>query len=235
MNTADLIRKMSAAGASPEAIAIACEWAEQAIAEARADFDHMVEKRRETWRELKKNQRAKRGMSTGHPLEVHETSTGLPRTSSPPSPPSSPSEVLPPSPYSTNNTPPLLTPSSPTPAPSPRGAQARGTRLPEGWEPDEAGRAFAADGLGARWAAELETFRDYWSAQPGEKGRKVDWSATWRNWCRRAGADRKSPYRGTRSMADVWAARAIEAERREAAQAATAKPSYLSQLLAEIH
>lgn len=29
-------------------------------------------------------------------------------------------------------------------------------------------------------------FRDYWAAQPGGKGVKLDWFATWRNWCRRA-------------------------------------------------
>jgi len=28
-------------------------------------------------------------------------------------------------------------------------------------------------------------FKDYWVAQPGAKGRKADWLATWRNWCRR--------------------------------------------------
>lgn len=27
-------------------------------------------------------------------------------------------------------------------------------------------------------------FRDYWIAQPGAKGRKLDWLATWRNWVR---------------------------------------------------
>lgn len=27
-------------------------------------------------------------------------------------------------------------------------------------------------------------FRDYWIAQPGAKGRKLDWFATWRNWVR---------------------------------------------------
>lgn len=27
-------------------------------------------------------------------------------------------------------------------------------------------------------------FRDYWASQPGQKGRKADWLATWRNWCR---------------------------------------------------
>jgi uncharacterized protein YdaU (DUF1376 family) len=28
------------------------------------------------------------------------------------------------------------------------------------------------------------TFRDYWVAQPGAKGCKLDWDATWRNWVR---------------------------------------------------
>ena len=29
-----------------------------------------------------------------------------------------------------------------------------------------------------------ERFKDYWISQPGQKGVKVDWFATWRNWCR---------------------------------------------------
>ena len=29
-------------------------------------------------------------------------------------------------------------------------------------------------------------FKDYWIAQPGAKGKKLDWSATWRNWVRNA-------------------------------------------------
>lgn len=28
------------------------------------------------------------------------------------------------------------------------------------------------------------TFRDYWVAKPGKAGRKLDWDATWRVWCR---------------------------------------------------
>jgi hypothetical protein len=28
-------------------------------------------------------------------------------------------------------------------------------------------------------------FIDYWIAQPGQKGVKSDWEATWRNWMRR--------------------------------------------------
>lgn len=41
-------------------------------------------------------------------------------------------------------------------------------------------------------------FRDYWVAQPGAKGVKADWLATWRNWVRRetaAGGERRLPAR----------------------------------------
>lgn len=31
----------------------------------------------------------------------------------------------------------------------------------------------------------FDEFRDYWIAQPGQKGVKTDWDATWRNWVRR--------------------------------------------------
>jgi hypothetical protein len=30
----------------------------------------------------------------------------------------------------------------------------------------------------------FDAFRDYWIAQPGSKGLKADWMATWRNWVR---------------------------------------------------
>lgn len=46
-----------------------------------------------------------------------------------------------------------------------------------------------AESLGlhnGRAIAELEKFRDYWAALPGQKGVKTDWPATWRNWVRRA-------------------------------------------------
>lgn len=35
-------------------------------------------------------------------------------------------------------------------------------------------------------------FRDYWIAQPGQKGVKTDWDATWRNWVRRQQAPLKT-------------------------------------------
>jgi uncharacterized protein YdaU (DUF1376 family) len=75
-------------------------------------------------------------------------------------------------------------------APSPR--PERGTRLPAGWSPGPEQTAFA-ESLGIRngvAAAELEKFRDYWAALPGQKGVKTDWTATWRNWLRRVAEDR---------------------------------------------
>jgi len=31
---------------------------------------------------------------------------------------------------------------------------------------------------------QTEAFIDYWTSQPGQKGVKSDWVATWRNWIR---------------------------------------------------
>lgn len=31
---------------------------------------------------------------------------------------------------------------------------------------------------------EYDAFKDYWTAKPGKDGVKLDWLATWRNWCR---------------------------------------------------
>ena len=43
------------------------------------------------------------------------------------------------------------------------------------------------------WDAErservFQVFGDYWRAKPGAAGRKADWLATWRNWCRKDGS-----------------------------------------------
>lgn len=61
----------------------------------------------------------------------------------------------------------------------------RGTRLPDEWMPDE---AFARqEGLSASdCMKEADKFRDYWKGQPGQRGVKTDWAATWRNWVRKS-------------------------------------------------
>ena len=39
----------------------------------------------------------------------------------------------------------------------------------------------------------FEKFRDYWIAQAGQKGVKLDWFATWRNWVRNTNAPKQNP------------------------------------------
>ena len=95
--------------------------------------------------------------------------------------PSSPSDGFPPANRYNINTPLSLT--TPTSTPSPRFG--RGSRLPPDWAPTFED-VFFAEQEGIEWKRELDRFRDYWIAQAGQKGVKANWSATWRNWCRRA-------------------------------------------------
>jgi hypothetical protein len=66
-----------------------------------------------------------------------------------------------------------------SPEPSDR---VRGTRIPEDWKPSDAVR----DDLRGKYpnamlGAILVEFCDYWRAIPGQRGRKADWDATFRN------------------------------------------------------
>lgn len=64
-----------------------------------------------------------------------------------------------------------------------------GTRLPPDWQPSAEDLAFARRlRPDLDHSAEAEKFRDYWHGLAGAKARKADWSATWRNWIRRAEA-----------------------------------------------
>lgn len=63
----------------------------------------------------------------------------------------------------------------------------RASRLPDEWTlPDE----WRAEGLtiwpGCDIQREADRFRDYWIAQPGQRGVKVNWRSTWCNWIRKA-------------------------------------------------
>lgn len=50
--------------------------------------------------------------------------------------------------------------------------------MPEEW------RKWAVEKGHADPVAASLTFHDYWIAVSGQKGTKLDWSATWRNWVR---------------------------------------------------
>jgi hypothetical protein len=71
----------------------------------------------------------------------------------------------------------------------------RGQRLPEGWRPsDQTIAKMREEAPQVDLRHEHAKFADYWRAQPGAKGRKTDWDATWRNWIRRV-ADQTKPTR----------------------------------------
>jgi uncharacterized protein YdaU (DUF1376 family) len=81
----------------------------------------------------------------------------------------------------------------------------KGTRLPEDWDlPDDwfqetyQFRLPSGDYLTEQEIFyERDRFRDYWHSQPGGKGVKLNWRATWRNWVRSGAArivrDRHAP------------------------------------------
>lgn len=81
---------------------------------------------------------------------------------------------------------------TPSESPKKRGSRFEGPVPPEWkrWALDKFGRAFPAD-------READKFTDYWRAQPGQRGVKLDWQATWRNWCRTA-AERLPAFRAAR-------------------------------------
>jgi uncharacterized protein YdaU (DUF1376 family) len=61
----------------------------------------------------------------------------------------------------------------------------RATRLPTDWQPTPEMIEFCANERPELQVKDVvNSFRDYWIAAPGAKGRKADWLATWRNWVR---------------------------------------------------
>lgn len=69
--------------------------------------------------------------------------------------------------------------------PKSKAESATATRLPADWMPDQDDVLFLlTERKDLSPDLTASRFRDYWVAQPGAKGRKVDWHATWRNWVR---------------------------------------------------
>lgn len=83
----------------------------------------------------------------------------------------------------------------------------RGTRLPQPYElTAEMAQIAVAEGVNA--GREHQRFCNYWWAQPGAKGVKLDWLATWRNWCMKAADGGHSRTVTTRRSADEIEAQA---------------------------
>ena len=77
-----------------------------------------------------------------------------------------------------------------------------GTRIPTGYKVSEEMRAFARENHLPDPDLHVAEFIDYWAAQPGQKGVKVDWDATFRNWLRRAPNFRQGNGNGKLSFAE---------------------------------
>ena len=74
----------------------------------------------------------------------------------------------------------------------------RGKRLALDWQLPDQWRKWTrinfAHASDAQIDTEAEKFRDFWHAKAGQGATKLDWQATWRNWCRTAFAPRASAY-----------------------------------------
>ena len=172
MSISELMRAMSEAGAPLEAIILAVEAIEGR--DARLAEKRAIERDRK--RRQRSNQSDADGTVTGQSRDSHGDNESTPSPLCPPfdkeTPPTPPKEIK-----------------SPPISPQPTENSARGSRLSENWVPGELSSDVARIVSGwpkAEIAKELAKFRDYWISQPGAKGRKTNWQATWQNWLRKA-------------------------------------------------
>ena len=115
-----------------------------------------------------------------------------------------------------SNATPMLKQPEPEPEPIEKEIQAnaspkkvsKATRLPEDWRvPQTLGEWAVEEGMPPDVVRrEAAKFRDYWRAQPGQKGVKLDWPATWRNWVRKW-IESSQPKRVTQD--DFWTGKVV--------------------------
>jgi hypothetical protein len=73
--------------------------------------------------------------------------------------------------------------------PKSKAETATASRLPADWTPSDSDLKFCAvERPDLDCSAVAARFSDYWRSLPGAKGKKLDWSATWRNWVRNENA-----------------------------------------------
>lgn len=83
-------------------------------------------------------------------------------------------------------------------------ADGRGSRLPADWTPTDEQLAFCRQHRPDLKPQEVaDRFRDYWLGQPGAKGRKSDWLATWRNWVRNERRDTRGGFAPVAPVANL--------------------------------
>jgi len=153
------------------------DWADWQPTRARVEERRDAEARRkQEWRDRKRAQREEDPpVTTGQPQDSRRDSAGTDAD--------------------VRSTRPDPTRPDPTDTPNgvssgPRSSAAtgrRGARLPDDFAVSDDMRRWATEqGWSSRWIdAVTERFSDYWRAQPGQRGVKTDWPATWRNWLRK--------------------------------------------------
>jgi len=72
------------------------------------------------------------------------------------------------------------------PPPAPRSGAPKAHRLPEDWQPTDAGQAYAQDrGIdGTRLDDLVANFRDHWHTKGGKDALKIEWDRAWQMWVR---------------------------------------------------
>ena len=182
MTPAALIQKLIEAGTPAELVVEAARLFEryQAQAEAQLKILEIEAERRERDRIRKRNQRLRPRMSRDVPGQASlPLKKSLPRTPS--------KEITPSLPLLAS-----LVGDAACAAPE-KNLPKKGTRLTPDWQPINGDAEFGRKLLPKHWMTEGEKFRDFWIAKPGQQGIKLDWSATWRNWCRRAAEQHGHP------------------------------------------
>lgn len=114
-------------------------------------------------------------------------------------------------------------PPRPTGAAPPR---KRGVRLPDDFAVTPDMIAWAHQNVPhVNGRAETERFTDYWRAKAGRDATKLDWTATWRNWMRRAAEQQpRQGWRSRQAETDELFGSAMERARERDAQEARNDP-----------
>ena len=217
-----VLRAMLAAGATAEMIVAAVE-ADYAAEEKKK----AVKRAQDAERQRKKRDRGSSVPSRGVTGESVSHGDG------------GPAKERPPHPQKKTNTPPNEAKASLPPKPvavktnTSRGRS--GARLAQDWHPDETLWAWGKAKLGlGEDVLRFETgaFRDHFWGAPGQKGVKLDWNATWKNWMREAVRRRGRARGGSPANAgdasagdEDWrkAVRDVEATRGEATRSETTR------------
>ncbi|MFI1194056.1 hypothetical protein ACH4T9_12475 [Micromonospora sp. NPDC020750] len=165
---------------------VLAERAAAALRQKRAR-DRARDRRDEEGQNESPSRRDSRVTDTATHGEVTPTVTVPPTRPDPTRPSEHPSDVL-------FDSPPSASPSTPK-TKQQRKPTERGTRIPDDFGISQVLRKWAEDEIpGFDIDREFLRFRDYWRAQPGQKGVRTKWDSVFRNWMRRA-FDERGPSR----------------------------------------